>query len=159
MPTPMLQSMAARSGKSIAEVEKMWDEAKSQAKDKADVNDFYAYTTSIMKKMLNLDDTSTEAVPETSAVKVSGKKYASIYEVPNIWVLNVVSNVIEEAAYDPKTATLYLNFKSGSINDWYAYLKVPIKVFTEFSLADSKGIFFSKKIRNVYEGGKLPPIK
>lgn len=158
MPTPMLQSMAARSGKSMAEVEKMWDEAKSQAKDKSDVKDFYAYTTGILKKMLNLEESSA-TVEETSAVKVSGRKYASIYEVPNIWVLNIVSNVIEEAAYDPSTATLYLNFKSGSVNDWYAYLKVPIKVFTEFTLADSKGIYFSKKIRGVYEGGKLPSTK
>lgn len=152
MPTPMLQSMAARSGKSMADVEKMWDEAKSQAKDKADTKDFYAYTTGILKKMLNLD----EEPKETSAVKVEGKRYASIYEIPNIWVLNVVSNVIDEAAYDPSSATLYLNFKSGSVDDWYMYLNVPIKVFTEFTLADSKGIFFSKKIRGKFEGGKVP---
>lgn len=152
MPTPMLQSMAARSGKSMEEVEQMWSDAKAQAKDKGDAADFYAYTTGILKKMLKLEDSLEE---EVSTVKVGTKKYKSIYEIPNIWVLNVVSNVIEEAAYDPGTATLYLNFKSGSIDDWYAYFKVPIKVFTEFTLADSKGLFFSKKIKAVYEGGKL----
>lgn len=153
MPTPMLQSMAARSGKSMEEVENMWDEAKSQAKDKGDAKDFYAYTTGVLKKMLNLQDAPEDS--EVAAVKVGAKKYKSIYEIPNIWVLNIVSNVIEEAAYDPSTATLYLNFKSGSIGDWYAYPKVPIKVFTEFTLADSKGLFFSKRIKGVYEGGKL----
>ncbi len=146
MPIPMLQSMAAKSGKSIEEVEKMWSEAKDKSRDKAETKEYYAYTTGILKNMLGIKDT------ETSGIKVEGKKYKSIYEIPNIWVMNIVSSAIDEVAYDPATLNLYVNFTNKNISQWYMYAGVPIKVFTEFTLADSKGIYYIKKIKAKYEG-------
>jgi len=150
MPIPMLQSMSAKSGKSLEEVEKMWQEAKSKAKDKADTEEYYAYTTGILKSMLGLKEEENSA-----AVKIEGKKYKSIYEIPNIWVMNVVSNAIDEAAYDPETATLYVNFASSKSSTWFMYSNVPIKVFTEFTLSKSKGAYFVSKIKAKYEGTKI----
>lgn len=148
MPTPMLQSMAAKSGKSLEEVEKMWAEAKDKAHGKKDTQDFYAYTTGILKNMLGLTD-------ETASVKIGGKKYQSIYDIPNIWVMNVVSNVIEDAAYDPAESVLYVNFSGNDIKTWYMYSGVPIKVFVEFTLSESKGTYFARKIKEKYDSVKI----
>lgn len=142
----MHQSMAAKSGKSIEEVEKMWADAKNKARDKAETKDYYAYTTGILKCMLGIKE------EETAGIKVDGKKYKSIYEIPNIWVMNIVSSAIGEVAYDPATLTLYVNFTNKNISQWYMYEGVPIKVFTEFTLAESKGIYYIKKIKAKYEG-------
>ncbi len=150
MSIPLVQSMAARSGKSLKAVEQMWGEAKEKSRDAGDADAFYALSTTLLKEMLNLKDDETAA-----AVKVGAKKYKSIYEVPNIWVLNIVSNVLDEAAYDPATNILYLNFKSGTTTDWYMYLDVPLKVFNAFSISESKGVFFSKNIRTKYTATKI----
>lgn len=55
MPTPALQSFAKQSGKSAAEVEKLWKKAKKVADDMGEGGN-YAYVTGVLKSMLGLDE-------------------------------------------------------------------------------------------------------
>ena len=61
MPPPLVKSFADKSGKSEAEVEKLWETAKSQTKEQhPDVSEgsdrFYKITVGILKKMLGIKD-------------------------------------------------------------------------------------------------------
>ena len=55
MPADLVKSFAEKTGKSVQEVEKLWDTAKELA-DKAGHKEDYAYITGILKKMLKLDE-------------------------------------------------------------------------------------------------------
>lgn len=66
MPAKQLQSFADKSGKSLKEVEKLWDQAKAIAKKEypnAEDDRFYAIVTGILKKSLGLkEDTFLDLV-------------------------------------------------------------------------------------------------
>jgi 3-oxoacyl-ACP reductase-like protein len=51
MPTPYVKKLAKEKGKSVAEVERLWDKAKDQA-EKAGRKDDYAYITGILQHMV-----------------------------------------------------------------------------------------------------------
>lgn len=53
MPIKVLDSFSKKSGKSKAEVEKLWKEAKDSAATQGHAND-YPYTVGILKRMLSL---------------------------------------------------------------------------------------------------------
>lgn len=60
MPNSTVKSFAEKSGKSEKEVEELWDKAKSLA-DKMDSiekdsDQYYAYVTGTLKRMLGIDD-------------------------------------------------------------------------------------------------------
>lgn len=60
MPNATIESFAKQSGKSIKEVEGLWDKAKDIA-DKLDYlekdsDKYYAYVTGTLKRMLNIED-------------------------------------------------------------------------------------------------------
>ena len=60
MPANIIVSFAQKTGKSEAEVEKLWNQAKAEA-DKndnleKDSDRYYAYVTGILKKMLSIDE-------------------------------------------------------------------------------------------------------
>ncbi len=57
MPANTVKSFAEKTGKSVAEVEKLWDKAKELAKEAGEAENF-AYITGILKKMLNLNETA-----------------------------------------------------------------------------------------------------
>jgi hypothetical protein len=61
MPTPALKSFADQSGKSMSEVERLWDEAKKAAAEQGHKED-YDYITGIVKKMLSIESVSFEQV-------------------------------------------------------------------------------------------------
>jgi hypothetical protein len=56
MPANTVKSFADKTGKSVAEVEKLWDKAKAVAADAGEAENF-AYITGILKKMLGLNET------------------------------------------------------------------------------------------------------
>lgn len=63
MPNNTVKSFAEKTGKSEAEVEKLWNEAKDAAKEagfseEKDPDKFFAYTTGILKKMLKIGNTN-----------------------------------------------------------------------------------------------------
>ena len=55
MPTPMIKSFADKTGKTVGEVEKLWNEAKAIA-FKEGKEDNYAYIVGILKKKLGLNE-------------------------------------------------------------------------------------------------------
>ncbi len=55
------------------------------------------------------------------------------------------SSVFAAAAYRPSKRTLYLRFRSGEL---YRYFDVPQEDYRDFLAADSKGQYFSSKIRD-----------
>lgn len=59
MPNNVVKSLAKKSGKSVDDVEKLWDKAKKIAVDDGrseDDEDFYPYVTGILKKMLKIKE-------------------------------------------------------------------------------------------------------
>jgi hypothetical protein len=60
----------------------------------------------------------------------------------------VVSSVIEEVGYNASCRTLEILFKSGAI---YLYYFVPQDVHDALMAADSKGSYFNKQIKGLFE--------
>lgn len=56
MPNAVINSFAEKTGKSVAEVDKLWNKAKEIAKEEGE-GENYAYITGIVKKMLGLNET------------------------------------------------------------------------------------------------------
>lgn len=56
MPANIVKSFADKTGKSVAEVDKLWTKAKEVASDAGEAEN-YAYITGILKKMLGLNET------------------------------------------------------------------------------------------------------
>ena len=56
MPSNIVKSFAEKTGKSEAEIEKLWKKAKDIAKESGRDED-YAYIVGILKKILNLNET------------------------------------------------------------------------------------------------------
>lgn len=69
MPSGIIKSFAQRSGKSVGEVERLWDVAKNAAKKKlgTDSGDrFYALTTGILKNILKLETDAAAPAPPSN---------------------------------------------------------------------------------------------
>jgi hypothetical protein len=88
MPSNVVTSFAKKTGKSVDDVEKMWDDAveivKKQYKDIEDGSeDFYRLVTGILKKMLKIEATAaittgslggtTDSIPDPDSYKVYKK--------------------------------------------------------------------------------------
>ena len=58
MPSNVVKSFADKTGKSVAEVEALWDKAKKSAADEGQA-DNYAYITGTLKKMLGISERVT----------------------------------------------------------------------------------------------------
>lgn len=57
MPNSLVQSFAKKSGKSVPEVEKLWNKVQDMAKEKGlEDEHMYAYTVGILKKMLSIEE-------------------------------------------------------------------------------------------------------
>ena len=59
MPASIVKSFAQKTGKPAKEVERLWSKAKEAAKENGrseDSEDFYPYVTSILKKMLKVNE-------------------------------------------------------------------------------------------------------
>ena len=57
MPNSLVQSFAKKSGKSVPEVEKLWNKAQDMAKEKGlEDEHMHAYTVGILKKMLSIEE-------------------------------------------------------------------------------------------------------
>lgn len=63
MPSAQVRSYAKRSGKSVDEVEKIWNESKEQADQKFDTKDsaYWQYVSGVTKKRLGLKDEDEDA--------------------------------------------------------------------------------------------------
>lgn len=62
------------------------------------------------------------------------------------------SAVIKDHRYDPQSRTLFITFPSGEL---YAYRDVEPETYAEMQRAQSKGRFFSRRIRPAYPYGKV----
>lgn len=61
----------------------------------------------------------------------------------------VQSRHITEIGFDVDTHTLYVKFVSGAL---YQYADVPETTYKSFSVAESKGKFFHRVIKDKFEG-------
>lgn len=62
---------------------------------------------------------------------------------------DVESTLIQQVGYDAATQTLTVKFVTdGSV---YVYIGVPQAVYDQLMAAESKGNFFAKNIKNVYQ--------
>jgi len=69
MPNSLIKSFAKKSGKTIPEVEKLWNKAQDMAKEKGLEDDnMYAYTVGILKKMLSIEEDFSIGVSGSAAL-------------------------------------------------------------------------------------------
>jgi hypothetical protein len=66
----------------------------------------------------------------------------------------VPSTVIRHYDYDPLCRELRITLVTGRV---YVYLNVPQEVYERFSTAFSKGRFYNKSIRSVYDYREITP--
>jgi len=59
----------------------------------------------------------------------------------------ISSSVIARVAYDERSGTLLIEFRSGS---FYDYFDVPRNIYQELIEAASAGTYFAENIRGVY---------
>jgi hypothetical protein len=64
----------------------------------------------------------------------------------------VSSSNVETIAYDEDSSTLQIEFKNGSI---YQYFDVPANVFAELRNADSIGKYLAANIKGAYRYSKV----
>jgi len=57
----------------------------------------------------------------------------------------LTSSNLAAVGYDPKSKTLEVEFKNGTI---YQYDHVPVDVYAELMTAESHGSYFSKNVKN-----------
>lgn len=62
------------------------------------------------------------------------------------------SSLVDSASYDPDQRMLWVTLKSGSISKTYRYAGYPPSEWVDFYQANSKGGFFTKRIRSLYAG-------
>ena len=67
-------------------------------------------------------------------------------------MVGVNSTNLDFIGYDPDTSTLRIQFKDGSI---YEYFDVPQYVYDELYAADSKGTYASRNIYKVYRQNRI----
>lgn len=91
MPANIIASFAQKSGKSEAEVEKLWNQAKKEAEDATGVDDVYAYATGILKKMLSIQENIHMEINESNL------------SVENIY--NLIDDIVESLLEQRKRKT------------------------------------------------------
>lgn len=70
--------------------------------------------------------------------------------------IKLESSNLDLVAFDEETQELTIWFKNRkSEGQRYLYSKVPVTVFGELMGSESKGKFFGKRIRNIYEVKKI----
>lgn len=62
------------------------------------------------------------------------------------------SSLVDSASYDPDTLTLKVTLKAGRTTKRYRYGGFPPSSWVEFYQAGSKGSYFSKCIKTMYQG-------
>lgn len=64
MPAAVVKSFAKKTGKSVADVEKLWDKAKESAKKQRDEDDpnFFRLVVGILKKMLKIEENLVDGI-------------------------------------------------------------------------------------------------
>lgn len=63
------------------------------------------------------------------------------------WLLKTPdSSTISALRYNPSTEELYVKFKSEAV---YVYYEVSVEEFTDLTLAESRGSWFSENIRDI----------
>jgi hypothetical protein len=72
MPVPFLQKIAKDTGKSLADLEKEWEEAKKKAAEQGDADNF-ALITTIFKSAIGLKDSRLEKVIEKAKKLLGGE--------------------------------------------------------------------------------------
>ena len=68
----------------------------------------------------------------------------------------VDSSSLDSVGYDPRSATLEVEFKNGGV---YRYLEVPEDEWRSLRTAESKGIYLNTHIKPSYRYRKLAPPK
>lgn len=69
-------------------------------------------------------------------------------------MIQVKSSTIKAIGYDEKTGTMIIRFKGDRL---YHYATVPIELYNNFMVSQSKGKFFHKNIRGKFESPKDNP--
>lgn len=62
------------------------------------------------------------------------------------------SSTIVAATYDPDAELMKVHFRRKGGVVLYHYKKVPFDLWERFAAADSKGAFFNREIRPIYDG-------
>ena len=67
-------------------------------------------------------------------------------------MIYIDSSNIESVGYDQEIQELQIRFLTGAL---YSYSGVPEEIYDELMAASSKGSFYNREIRSVYDYAKL----
>jgi hypothetical protein len=70
--------------------------------------------------------------------------------------IHLNSTGLQAVAYQDQSALLELEFRSGAI---YYYFGVPVQTYQEFLLAESKGAYFHRHIRDCFPYSMIHPAE
>lgn len=70
--------------------------------------------------------------------------------------VDLQSTSLNAATYQDQSGLLELEFRSGAI---YRYIGVPVHVYQELVLSESKGRYFNQHIRNRFPFTKINPAR
>jgi hypothetical protein len=62
------------------------------------------------------------------------------------------STLIAGVSYEANSTLLQIEFRDGSL---YRYFAVPVEVYEGLLAAESKGVYFNRRIRNVFQHAQL----
>lgn len=65
---------------------------------------------------------------------------------------NIDSSMLRSIGYDANSSILELEFNSGSVWQYYDF---PESLWYEFEVAESKGSFFHREIKNQYSESRV----
>lgn len=75
--------------------------------------------------------------------------YAPVSPIP------VNSTLLSGVSYEANSTLLHLDFRDGSL---YHYFGVPVEVYEGLLAAESKGVYFNRRIRGAFQHARLRPL-
>ena len=118
MPASVVKSFADKTGKSVAEVEKMWDTAKKIAKKEGREED-YAYITGILKNALKIESLVNTLLGTSAADILEAAAYSSDSIGKDTGKVYTESCPICSSKYTSRCRCKIGNLSCSNGHDWY----------------------------------------
>lgn len=154
MPASIIKSFADKTGKSLSDVERLWDKAKQSAKDQNREKDF-AYITGILKKMLGIEESLSNQIGDlkmSRCRKLLEKSQTKVVNENELLEIPLFAAMIKKVNAKPiaMQATFYRQF-SDKLLDLFA---------EETPSAKSKFLKFvqmiRKELKDMFDKDNLP---
>lgn len=157
MPTSYVQKVAKAKGKSVQWAENKWQSAKAQAESEGKP-DNYGYIVSIFKNMTRTQANLESIVASVLTLNKQPEECSGFKPQPTDEIHKIDSSFLKAAVYRPKSKELYLKLVGKPKDKVYVYYNVTKKEVSDFLTSESKGRYYSTKIKEVKESRQLAKL-